>query len=89
MFDWEVPTIALVLGRLHTVVVRLNREDRLVWENGPNGAYNVRSETRFFGDLSDNQDSWKDMWYPLVPLKIQFFMWVASLGKIFMIDALR
>ncbi len=31
---------------------------------------------------------WKRVWKPLVPSKINFFVWTASLGKILMIDNL-
>lgn len=64
-------------------------EDRNIWEIGQNGAYTVRSSTHFFGPMPDVHVPWKDIWYLPVPLKIQFFMWVAISGNISTNDVLR
>lgn len=44
-----------------------------------------------YGFLESSRDlhiPWKQIWNLLIPLKVQFFLWTASLGKISTIDNL-
>lgn len=83
--------VANLLGQLRDVVIHPDQEDRKIWEMGNDGIYTVSSGIHFFGSEPrlGSQVPWKDIWYHPVPLKIQFFMWVAHLGKISTVDILR
>lgn len=88
-FDWEVSTIVSLLGKLDSIVVKPDQEDRQIWLDDPDGLYRVKFGIPFFGNPLDRQVPWKAVWLPPVPPKVQFFMWVATLGKISTIDLLR
>lgn len=45
-----------------------------------------------FGKIESSQHiglPWKEIWYHPVPMKIQFLLWTATLGKISTRDKLR
>lgn len=88
-FDWELPNVATLLGLIGRVEVVLNQEDTLVWDPGLNGSFSVSSCVMWVDRSVDLRIPWKNIWLTPVPLKIQFFMWIASLGKISTIDVLR
>ena len=68
-----------------------NREDRMVLKGGNSGSYSVKllyealnrivAEPRSFPALS--------VWNSLVPLKVGFFAWEASWGKVMTLDQLK
>lgn len=88
-FDWEVHSIALLLEKIGSSVVRHNQEDMKILVDNIDGMYSVKAGVHFFGRWTDIFGSWKEIWYNSVSPKVQFFLWVASLGKISTIDVLR
>ena len=68
-----------------------HREDKLVLKGGKSSLYSVKllyevlncieAETRPFPALS--------VWNPMVPLKVGFFAWEASWGKVMTLDQLK
>ena len=79
---------------LHTIQpwrVFSNREDRLILKGSNSGIYSVKLmyealnrtafESRLFPTIS--------VWNPLVPLKVGFFAWEASWGKVLTLDQLK
>lgn len=89
VFDWEVQDIVTLIARLKSVVLNPEEEDRKVWAVSSDGRFNVQSRALLFGRHADILGPWKVIWYPLVPPKVQFFKWTASLGRIQTINLLR
>lgn len=81
-FDWEIPRLAQLLDRLHGVRLNLGLEDHRVWVNGNDGLLTVKSCYEFLANVGEEDGPWKAMWYPTMPLKVQFFLWMAALDKI-------
>ena len=79
------------LHRIQPWRVVSNREDRLILKGSNSGIYSVKLmyealnrlafESRPFPALS--------VWNPLVPLKVDFFAWEASWGKVLTPDQLK
>ncbi|KAG6698035.1 hypothetical protein I3843_08G001900 [Carya illinoinensis] len=87
--DWEVGAIIDFYSALHDLKIRAGGEDRLLWTCTGNKKFLVRSYYKTLTNHSPNAFPWKSIWRSKVPLKVAFFGWVASHGKILTIDQLR
>ncbi|VVA27231.1 Hypothetical predicted protein, partial [Prunus dulcis] len=57
--------------------------DTQVWKGSANGDFSVKSAySLFFEGCSTPDSCWKSLWSLNVPPKLQYFMWLASQGKI-------
>ncbi|CAL9010471.1 unnamed protein product [Prunus brigantina] len=57
--------------------------DTQIWKGSANGDFSVKSAySLFFGGCSTPDSCWKSLWSLNVPPKLQYFMWLASQGKI-------
>jgi hypothetical protein len=82
-------------GKLYETWRHVGGVDRICWIPSKRMFFEVRS---FFGVLSISSDRyeggcssfpWKGIWKVKVPLRVSFFVWTASLGKILTLDNLR
>ena len=89
--DWELTEVENLLLMIQPWRVVSNREDMLTLKGGNSGFYSVKllyealnrtsTEPRSFPALS--------VWNTLVPLKMSFFAWEASWGKVMTLDQLK
>ena len=89
--DWEVREVVNFMKMIHPWKVVANREDKLVLKGGSPSVYSVKLlyeilnrnevETTPFPALS--------VWNNMVPLKVGFFAWEASWGKVLTLDQLK
>ena len=89
--DWELIEVENFLRMTHPWRVVSNREDKLILKGGKPSLYSVKllyevlnrtkAETRPFPALS--------VWNNIVPLKVGFFAWEASWGKVMTLDQLK
>ena len=89
--DWEVREVVNFMKMIHPWKVVANREDKLVLKGGSPSVYSVKLlyeilnrnevETTSFPALS--------VWNNMVPLKVGFFAWEASWGKVLTLDQLK
>ena len=88
--DWEMREVVNFMKMIHPQKVVANREDKMVLKGGTLSVYSVKllyevlnrteAETTPFPALS--------VWNTLVPLKVGFFAWEASWGKVMTLDQL-
>ena len=86
--DWEVREMVNFMKMIHPWKVVANREDKLVLKGGTPSVFPVKllyevlnhteAETTPFPTLS--------VWNTMVPLKVGFFAWEASWGKVLTLD---
>lgn len=81
-FDWEIPRVAHLLERLQNISIRLDQEDHWVWAHRTGGIFIVKFCYEFLANAGEAEGPWNTMWYTTTPLKVQFFIWTAALGKI-------
>jgi hypothetical protein len=81
------------LASFHTLLyshrVRRKGVDKLWWVPSQKGRFDVRSFYRVLGCKDDASFPWKSIWRTKVLLKVAFFVWSATLGKILTMDNLR
>lgn len=53
------------------------------------GSFLVKSCYDYAAAVDEVPGPWKIVWYNAVPLKVQFFMWAATLDKISTMDMLQ
>lgn len=87
-FDWEILRLTQLLNRLQGVRVNIGGLDRRVWRKGIEGAFSVRSYYDHVRGRGEVVGPWKMIWYNVVPLKVQFFVWTAALDRISTVDML-
>lgn len=61
----------------------------MLWSPTKKRRYTIRWYYKFLKKHSTRVFPWKNIWKTEAPLKASFFVWTASLGKIFILDNLR
>jgi hypothetical protein len=87
--DWEVGVFASFFQMLHSAVVSGDRADRLWWFFSKKCLFKVKSFSSSLAYSEGRRFSWKSMWWTQAPLRAAFFVWLAALCKIFIMDNLR
>lgn len=86
-FDWEIPSLCNLLDRLSPFIL-LNQDDRRRWLLSADGNFSTKACYKLFDLSRDMGIPWKQIWCHLIPLKVQFFIWTASLEKISILNIL-
>ena len=76
--DWEVEIVVSLLRRIQGWGV--NNEDRLVWDEGKEDVFSVKSLYLALERGSEIHFPAKVIRNPWVPTKVSFFAWEASWG---------
>jgi hypothetical protein len=74
---------------LYSIKLRQGGEDKICWIPSKKQKFEVRS---FYHSLSIHvvsPFSWKSIWRVKAPLRVAFFGWMTTLGKILTLDKLR
>jgi len=87
--DWEVEVVCRFFEMLYSLKVRSEGEDKMCCIPTRNKSFEVKSYYKVL--LSPIQSSflWKSIWKVKVPLRVAFFVWTATLGKILTLDNLE
>lgn len=81
-FELEIPPIINLLGRLEDCQISLDQEDSRSWFWGLGRRFTMKSCFERIDSSQVRSLPWKESWFSPVPLKTQFFLWTAALGKI-------
>jgi hypothetical protein len=82
-------------GKLYENRRHVGRVDRICWTPSKRKCFEVRSFFSVLSPVSDRYEvgcssfPWKGIWKVKVLLRVSFFVWTASLGKILTLDNLR
>jgi hypothetical protein len=93
--DWEVEVVIAFYSKLYETRRHMGRVDRICWIPAKRKCFEVRSYFGVLSPVSDRYEDgcsffpWKGIWKVKVPLRVSFFVWTASLGKILTLDNLR
>uniref|UniRef100_A0A2N9I5S7 Reverse transcriptase zinc-binding domain-containing protein n=1 Tax=Fagus sylvatica TaxID=28930 RepID=A0A2N9I5S7_FAGSY len=87
--DWELESIADFLDVIYSVVPRQGEIDNICWNPSSNKVFSVNSYYKVLTSPTHRSFPWKRVWKSLVPLKVNFFVWTAALGKVLTIDNLQ
>lgn len=87
--DWEMGDITKFYIALYVLNLNVGREDRLLWIHLGNKNFSVNSFYKVMSIHSTIVFPWKSIWRSNVPVKVAFFGWLASHGKILTTDKLR
>lgn len=82
--DWEILPACNLLERVGNVCFQPDQMDCRIWSVEPGSIV----DEILLDSSADLNILWKEIWYNAVPLKVQFFLWVSSLGKISTMDIL-
>jgi hypothetical protein len=86
--DWEVDVLTSFFTLLYSIGLDRDREDK-IWWSPRKGKFDVRSFYKALAFKETNHFPWKSIWHTKAPLKVAFFAWAATLGKILTLDNLR
>ena len=87
--EWELKSIASFLDLLHSTKVKGIGPDVMLWLHSPQKGFTIHSFYRVLSQIAGYSFPWKSIWQPNVPLRVSFFVWVATLGNILMAENLR
>ena len=80
--DWEVEEVERFLHFLHNKKIRPFQEDRLLLKETMTDGFSVRLIYRKLMHSPSIDFPCRSIWNPIVPLKLGFFAWEASWGKV-------
>ena len=87
--DWEMDEVERFLLFLQNRKIRPFQEDYLILkETMPNG-FSIRLMYRKLMHFLPTDFPWRFIWNPIVPLKLGFFAWEASWGKVLTLYQLK
>ena len=89
--DWELTEVEKFLLMIQPWRVFSNKEDKLILKGGNFGFYSVKLLYEALNRTDAEPRSFPALfvWNPLVPLKVGFFAWEASWGKVMTLDKLK
>ena len=87
--NWEMEEVGRLLCCLDGKMVRVDEEDRVRWMDSKDGAFSVKSLYRALQPVSIASFPMKIIWNSYVRLKISFFAWEASWGRVLTLDRLQ
>ncbi|XP_059629362.1 uncharacterized protein LOC132271881 [Cornus florida] len=87
--DWEMEEACVFLDMLYRQKDIGKRCDDILWVPLTHGRYGVRSMFFCLSNFIGHDFPWKSIWCSKAPLRIAFFVWTATLGKILTLDNLR
>lgn len=87
-FDWEIADIASLLDQIGGFQVDMSSSEMRIWATSSNGSFSVKCCADWLNTVVGLHIPWKHIWVSSSPLKVQFFMWIATLGKISIVDRL-
>jgi hypothetical protein len=74
---------------LYSLRVRQGGEDRICWIPSKRRKFEVRSYYHVLSIPASSPFPWKSIWRVKAPLRVAFFVWTTTLGKILTLDNLR
>ena len=87
--DWELESIADFMDIIYSVAPTQGVIDTICWKLSSLKVFSVNTFYKSLLSPTYRYYPWKNVWKPLVPSKVNFFIWTVSLGKVLTIDNLR
>ena len=87
--DWEAEEVERFLLFLHSRKIRLLQEDHLLLKETTSDGFSVRLMYRMLAHSAPTNFPFWSIWNPIVPLKLVFFAWEASWGKVLTFDQVK
>lgn len=86
--DWGVEAVSRFFEMSYTLKVRSEGEDKMCWILARKKSFQVKSYYKVLSNPIQSSFPWKSIWKVKVPLRVAFFVWTATLGKILTLDNL-
>ena len=86
--DEELDFLVELLGELYGMRDLGMGDDVMRWAGSKCGKFSVSSFCLLLGWEKVDVGPWRAIWFPGLPLKVSFFVWMASLNRILTIDNL-
>jgi hypothetical protein len=74
---------------MYSVRLRCEGFDRLGWIPSKRALFGVKSFYNVLGWFDGIRFPWKSVWRTKIPLRVAFFVWSTTLGKILTLDNLH
>jgi hypothetical protein len=87
--DWEVKAVSRFFGLFYSQKVRYGGDDTICWIPSKRKSFEVKSYNQVLSTPVWYTFSWKSIWKVKVLLKVAFFVWMETLGKMLTKDNLR
>jgi hypothetical protein len=87
--NWELEEVSRFFELLYSQQIRHGKVDKICWIPSKRKNFEVKSYYKVKANLEPVDGPWKIIWKSKVPLRVTFFVWMAVLGKVIMIDNLR
>jgi hypothetical protein len=87
--DWELEFFTLFFHQLYSIILKLDGVDKLCWNPSKKKLFDLRSFYNVFMPHHNNHFPRRCIWRSKVPLRVVFFAWLATLGKILILNNLR
>ena len=86
--DWEVEEFSSFFARLYGMALRRREDDVMIWTGSKEGVFSVKSMYRLLQGGVGRSFPWRGVWRSLCPLRVSFFVWETTHGRILTIDNL-
>jgi hypothetical protein len=87
--DWELESIADFMDVIYSVLPAQGVIDTICWKLSSQEVFSVNSFYKSLLSPTYRSYPWKNVWKPLAPSKVNFFIWIVSLGKVLTLDNLQ
>jgi hypothetical protein len=87
--DWEVNVVSSFFELLYSQEVRYGGEDTICWVPSKRKFFEVKSYYQVLSTPIRSNFPWKSIWTVKAPMRVAFFVWTATLGKILTLDSLH
>jgi hypothetical protein len=86
--DWEVEAVTVFFGKLYAFRRRMGVTDCMLWNPSKRNIFEVKSFFRVLSSSGTSSSSFpsRSIWKVKVPLRVNFFVWMATLGNILTLD---
>jgi hypothetical protein len=87
--DWELEFFTSFFDKLYSISLRQNGVDKLYWIPSKSRRFEISLFYNVLVPLDSTHFPWRCIWQSNAPLRVAFFAWTATLGKILTLDNLR
>ena len=89
MHDWELEEVTHFFALMYSQKIRCGGEDKMCWIPSKRNIFEVKSYYHSLSSPAQAFVPWNSIWRVKAPLRVAFFVWTATIGKILTLDNLR